>query len=237
MGVIAVATVIVYFANLLLASGLTTTEQKHVGVLVAMFVGAVLFWSGFEQQGSSFQIFADRYTDLPFGIPSSWFQNFNSAYILLFAPILASLWIQLDRRGWNPSLPYKFVIGLVLLGIGYGIMVLGARVVVTGQKASALFLISTYLFHTLGELCISPVGLSAYTKLSPPKYLSQLMGIWFVAAALGNLFAGLFAGGFNAENVQEMPALFMSIVWFVVIVGGILLAFSPLLKKWMGNIQ
>ncbi len=237
MGVIAVATVVVYFANLLLASGLTVVERKRVGVLIALFVGMVLFWSGFEQQGSSFQIFADRYSQIPFGLPSSWFQNFNSIYILIFAPILASLWIWLDRRGLNPSLPHKFVIGLALLGLGYMVMVFGAKIAVTGVKTSALFLIFTYLFHTLGELCMSPVGLSAYTKLSPKPYLSQLMGIWFVAAALGNLFAGLFAGGFNAENVQQMPALFMSIVYFTAVVGGIMLLLSGVLKNWMGGVK
>ncbi len=237
MGVVAIATVITYFANLLLASGLTVTERKHVGVLVALFIGAVMFWTGYEQQGSSFQIFADRYSEVPFGIPSSWFQDFNPAFILIFAPIMASLWIWLDRRGWNPSLPLKFVIGLVLLGVGYYVMVIGAKIAVTGVKASAFFLTFTYLFHTVGELCLSPVGLSAYTKLSPKRYLSQLMGIWFVAAALGNLFAGLFAGGFDAENVQQMPDLFMSIVWFTAVVGGVLLLLSGVIKNWMGSVK
>ncbi len=116
-------------------------------------------------------------------------------------------------------------------------MVLAAKIALTGVKTSSLFLISTFLFHTLGELCLSPVGLSAYTKLAPKKYLSQLMGIWFVAAALGNLFAGLFAGGFNAENIQQMPELFMSIVWFCVIVGGIIFVLQRPLKTWTGGIK
>lgn len=237
MGVIAVAIVIVYFLNLIFASGLDTTERKRIVILFILFWGAVLFWAGFEQQGSSLQIFADRYSELPFGMPSSWFQNFNPFYILVFAPVLGGLWVFLEKKQLNPPLLVKFAIGLFLLGLGYYIMVVGAQIALTGVKASALFLTFTYLFHTLGELCLSPVGLSAYTKLAPKKYLSQLMGIWFVAAALGNLFAGLFAGGFDEENVQQMPQMFMSIVWFCVAVGGIIFILQRPLKDWMGGIK
>ncbi|WP_369804216.1 hypothetical protein [Siphonobacter sp. SORGH_AS_0500] len=105
------------------------------------------------------------------------------------------------------------------------------------MKASAWVLTFTYLFHTLGELCLSPVGLSAYTKLAPKKYLSQLMGIWFVAAALGNLFAGLFAGGFDEENIHQMPEMFMSIVWFCLVVGSIIFILQRPLKNWTGGIK
>ncbi|RDB07371.1 peptide MFS transporter [Runella aurantiaca] len=237
MGIIAVAIVIIYFANLLFASDLSKIEMKRIVILFILFWGAVLFWAGFEQQGSSLQIFADRYSDLPFGMPSSWFQNFNPFYILVFAPVLGGLWVLLEKKKLNPPLLVKFAIGLFLLGLGYYIMVWGAKIALTGVKASALVLISTYLFHTLGELCLSPVGLSAYTKLAPKKYLSQLMGIWFVAAALGNLFAGLFAGGFDEENVQQMPEMFMSIVWFCLAVGSVTLILQRPLKDWMGGIK
>jgi proton-dependent oligopeptide transporter, POT family len=237
MGVIAVAVVIIYFANLLFASKLTKIEMKRIVILFILFWGAVLFWAGFEQQGSSLQIFADRYSELPFGMPSSWFQNFNAAFILIFAPILGAVWVLLEKKKLNPPLLVKFSIGLFLLGIGYYIMVLGAKTALTGVKASAFILTFTYLFHTLGEVCLSPVGLSAYTKLAPKKYLSQLMGIWFVAAALGNLFAGLFAGGFQEENVQQMPDMFMSIVWFCLVVGGVIFVLQKPLKEWTGGIK
>ncbi|HAO51683.1 MAG TPA: MFS transporter [Runella sp.] len=237
MGVIAVAIVIIYFLNLIFASGLDTTERKRIVILFILFWGAVLFWAGFEQQGSSLQIFADRYSELPFGMPSSWFQNFNPFYILVFAPVLGGLWVFLEKKQFNPPLLVKFAIGLFLLALGYYIMVVGAQIALTGVKASALFLTFTYLFHTLGELCLSPVGLSAYTKLAPKKYLSQLMGIWFVAAALGNLFAGLFAGGFDEENVHQMPQMFMSIVWFCLAVGGVIFILQRPLKDWMGGIK
>jgi POT family proton-dependent oligopeptide transporter len=145
--------------------------------------------------------------------------------------------VLLEKKKLNPPLLIKFAMGLFLLALGYYIMVWGAKTALTGVKASSLFLIFTYLFHTLGEVCLSPVGLSAYTKLAPKKYLSQLMGIWFVAAALGNLFAGLFAGGFDEENVQQMPQMFMSIVWFCLAVGSIIFILQRPLKDWMGGIK
>jgi proton-dependent oligopeptide transporter, POT family len=237
MGIIAISVVITYFANLLFACNLTTIEKKRVGILFILFWGAILFWAGFEQQGSSLQIFADRHSELPFGMPSSWFQNFNPFFILVFAPLLAMLWVYLEKRKINPPALTKFAAALFLLALGYYIMVLGAKVAVTGAKASFLVLTFTYMFHTLGEVCLSPVGLSSFTKLAPPKYLSQLMGIWFVATALGNLFAGLFAGGFNAENVQQMPAMFMSIVWFCLIVGSVILLLQKPTQQWMGGIK
>ena len=237
MGIIAVAVVIVYFANLMFASNLSGIEVKRIVILFILFWGAVLFWAGFEQQGSSLQIFADRYSQIPFGIPSSWFQNFNPFFLVALSPVIGALWIYLEKKDITLPLLTKFAIGLFLLAIGYYIMVVAAKIALTGVKTSSLFLISTFLFHTLGELCLSPVGLSAYTKLAPKKYLSQLMGIWFVAAALGNLFAGLFAGGFNAENIQQMPELFMSIVWFCVVVGGIIFVLQRPLKTWTGGIK
>jgi POT family proton-dependent oligopeptide transporter len=202
-----------------------------------LFIGAVLFWMGFEQQGSSLQIFADRYSELPFGIPSSWFQNFNPFFILVFAPIVGFLWVYLEKKSLNPNPAFKFALGLFLLAAGYFVIANGANVALTGTKASAGFLTFTYLFHTLGELCLSPVGLSTYTKLAPKRYLSQLMGIWFVAAALGNLFAGLFAGNFDEENVAQMPDMFMNIVWFALIVGGLIFLLQKPIKKLMGGVK
>ncbi len=237
MGVAAIAIVITYFANLLFASNLSKIEMKRIVILFVLFWGAVLFWTGFEQQGSSLQIFADRHSELPFGMPSSWFQDFNPLYILIFAPILGALWVFLEKQNLNPPLLIKFAIGLFLLGIGYFIMVEGANIAITGLKSSAWILTSTYLFHTLGELCLSPVGLSAYTKLAPAKYLSQLMGIWFVAAALGNLFAGLFVGDLDPANILQMPKLFMSIVWFCAVVGSAIFVLHFPLKKWMGGVK
>ncbi len=237
MGIICVAVVIIYFANLLFASKLEPIERKRIGILFILFWGAVLFWAGFEQQGSSLQIFADRYSELPAWMPSSWFQTFNNLYILMLAPLIGMLWIYLEKKKLNPPTLTKFGMALFLLAIGYYIMVMGSKTAVTGVKASFWVLTLTYFFHTLGEVCLSPVGLSSFTKLAPPRFLSQLMGVWFVATALGNLFAGLFAGGFNEENLQQMPAMFMSIVWFCLVVGTVILLLQKPTQKWMGGIK
>jgi POT family proton-dependent oligopeptide transporter len=150
---------------------------------------------------------------------------------------MASLWIFLSARGMNPATPIKFAIALLLVGTGFFIMEMASKVAVTGQLASPLFLTFTYLVHTIGELCLSPVGLSSYTKLAPKRYVSQLMGIWFVAASLGNLIAGLFAGGFDEENLQQMPALFHQVTLFSVGFGLLLLIFWKPVKNWMGGIS
>lgn len=240
IGIVICLVAVGYFIYILVAGGLDTTEKKQVSVLFVFFIAAALFWAGFEQQGSSLQIFADRYTDLNFfgwQMPSSWFQNFNAAFILIFSPIMASLWIFLANRNIHIATPAKLAAGLILLGVGYLVMVVASRVALTGQITSPVFLTFTYLFHTLGELCLSPVGLSAFSKLSPKRYVSQLMGIWFVATSLGNLIAGLYAGKFNAQNVQQMPELFQSVVYFSLGFGFLLLLLSRPLKRWMGSIE
>ena len=240
MGTIISLVAISYFAYILLGGGLTTVEKKRVVVLFVFFLAAALFWAGNEQQGSSLQIFADRYTDLNFfgwEMPSSWFQNFNPAFILLFSPVLASLWIFLANRKIDFSVPAKLATGLILLGIAYVVMVFAAKLAITGVRTSALYLSFTYLFFTLGELFLSPVGLSSFTKLAPKRFASQLMGIWFVGTSLGNLIAGLFAGGFDEENVQQMPALFQSVAYFGLGAGIVMLLFAKPLKKWMGGIE
>ena len=240
MGTIISLIALGYFAYILIGGGLTTVEKKRVVVLFTFFLAAAVYWAGNEQQGSSLQIFADRYTDLNvFGwkMPSSWFQNLNPAFILIFSPILAGLWIFLDNRNINYSVPAKMATSLLLLGLAYVIMIFASRQALTGELTSPFYLSSTFLFFTLGELFISPVGLSAFSKLAPKRYTSQLMGIWFVGASLGNLVAGLFAGGFEEENIQQMPSLFQSVAIFALVAGAIMLVFSKPLKKWMGGIN
>jgi POT family proton-dependent oligopeptide transporter len=126
---------------------------------------------------------------------------------------------------------------LLLLGLAYVIMVFAAKIAVTGERTSPIYLGGTYLLFTLAELFLSPVGLSSFSKLAPKRYASQLMGLWFVGTSLGNLVAGLFAGGFDEENVAQMPQLFLSVVYFSLGFGALLLLFSGKLKKWMGGIQ
>lgn len=240
MGAVISLVALGYFAYILLAGGLDAVEKKRVVVLFFFFLASAVYWAGNEQQGSSLQIFADRYTDLNlFGwqMPSSWFQNLNPAFILLFSPVLAVLWIVLANRKIDFPVPAKFAISLLLLGLAYVVMIVAAKLAITGTRTSPLYLASTYFFFTLGELFLSPVGLSAFSKLAPKRYTSQLMGVWFIGSSLGNLIAGLFAGGFDEENVQQMPALFQSVAIFALVSGLVMLVFVKPLKRWMGGIQ
>ena len=150
---------------------------------------------------------------------------------------MGALWIRLSARQMNPNTPLKFGLGLVMMGLGFLVMYYAAQIVVAGEKAGMMWLVMTYFLHSIGELTLSPVGLSATTKLAPRQYLGQMMGIWFVGAALGTLIAGQVAGEFDPDNVAEIPNIFMSVVMFGVGAGIIFIITSPLLKKWMGDVQ
>lgn len=232
---------VAYFVYIgFLDKSLTLVERKRVGVLFILFIAISIFWSGFEQAATTFTIFADRHTDrMLFGweLPASWFQNANSLYILIFSAPFAALWIWLNKRNLNPSVPVKFGLGLIQLGLGFFIMYLAAQRILDGTLAGMGWLTFTYLLHSLGELCISPVGLSSYTKLAPKKYYSQMMGLWFVGASLGNLIAGLFAGNFNEENVDAMPGLFMQFCIYGIVAGLVMILFKKQIKSWMGGIK
>jgi POT family proton-dependent oligopeptide transporter len=234
------ATAALYFAYLFLAGHLSALEKRRVLVVVVLFLGSALFWSGYEQAGSSLNLFAERYTDRALGsfvIPASWFQSLNPAFVIAFAPLVAWIWIALARRHLNPSAPASFAIGVILMGSGFVVMAVAASIVAHGSKVLPYWLIATYLLHTLGELCLSPVGLSYVTKLSPKRLVGQMMGMWFLSLSLGNLAAGLIAGEFDANNVAAMPGQYMHIVYFAVGLGAVLLALSGPVKKLMGDVQ
>jgi POT family proton-dependent oligopeptide transporter len=237
-----VAVAVLYFLYYFIAAGLDAEERRRGVVLVVLFVGCALFFSGYEQAGSSLNLFAERYTSrtlawLHFVIPTGWFQSLNSAFIILFAPFFAWAWIALAKRNLNPSAPAKFAIGVMLMGSGFLVMAAASAIVASGSKVLPYWLVSTYLLHTFGELCLSPVGLSYYTKLTPKRFVGQMMGMWFLALSLGNLVAGLIAGEFDANNVAAMPGQYMHIVYFSVGLGAVLLALSRPVKKLMGTIQ
>ena len=233
-------TILYFFFIGVIDQSLSIIEKKRVGVLFIFFIGAALFWSGFEQAATSLTTFADRHTDrviMGWELPASWFQNANSFFILLFSAPIGALWVYLNRKNLNPSTPIKFGLGLFQMGFGFLIMYFAAKNVLDGSLAGVGWLTFTYMFHTLGELCLSPVGLSTYTKLAPKKYYSQMMGLWFVAAALGNLIAGLFAGNFTEGNVAEMPGLFLQVCLFGTGLGLLFIVFSKPIKSWMGGIE
>ena len=213
-------TFIIYFFYIFFFQDLTVDEKRRIAVLGILFIFSALFWSGFEQAGSSLNLFAERYTDREFFgsvMPASWLQAFNPLFIILLAPFVGAVWINLARKNLNPSAPFKFGLGLIFLGIGFGIMAWASLYIVQNTKVLPTWLIFTYLFHTTGELCVSPIGLSAVTKLAPKRLVGQLMGVWFMATAFGNLIAGLAAGAFDEKAIAGDPALLPELFTKIVI--------------------
>ena len=237
-----VAMAVLYFLYYFLVADLNPEERRRGVVLVVLFLGSALFWSGYEQAGSSLNLFAERYTDramdwLHWTIPASWFQSLDSLFIFVFAPFLAWAWIALAKRNLNPSAPAKFALGVILMGLSFLVMAAASAIVAKGSLVLPYWLIVTYMLHTVGELCLSPVGLSYYTKLAPKRFVGQMMGIWFLGLSLGNLVASLIAGDFDANNVAAMPGQYMHIVYFSVGLGAVLLVLSRPVKKLMGDVQ
>ncbi len=231
-----------YFLYMFLFAGLDHQEKKRTFVILVLFLAAAIFWSGFEQAGSTLNLFAKRYTDrvidmFNYEIAAGWFQSFNAVFIIVFAPMFASMWVALARRNLDPSIPVKFALGLIILGIGFAVMIFAARLVADGGLAAPTWLVTTYLLHTFGELCLSPVGLSSVTKLAPKRFVGQMMGIWFLGASLGNLIAGLAAGRFRADAVDQMPDLYLQIVLITIGSGLLLLVFSKPIKRMIGELD
>jgi POT family proton-dependent oligopeptide transporter len=229
---------VLYFAYVFAAGRLTPAERNRTFVIVVLVFACAMFWAGFEQAGSSLNLFAERYTIREFGgfeIPASWFQNLNPAFIILLAPLYSMLWLKLARRHLDPSAPAKFAVGLIILGIGFAVMIGAATLVAGGQQVLPTWLIFTYLLHTMGELALSPVGLSAITKLAPRRFAGQMMGMWFMGTALGNVIAGLIAGQFDSNALGDMPGLYLQIVLTSVGAGVLLLLFVKPLKRLSGG--
>ena len=232
---------VLYFIYLFTVAGLDATEKRRAIVIVVLFLGSVGFWVGYEQAGSSLNLFADRYTDramdfIHFVIPTGWLQSVNSLFVIIFAPVVAYVWVALARRHLNPSAPAKFALGLILMGSGFLVMALAAGYVAHGQKVLPTWLCLTYLMHTFGELCLSPVGLSYTMKLAPKRLAGQMMGLFFLSLSIGNIMAGLVAGEFDTHNVAAMPGQYLHIFYFSVGLGAVLLALSRPVKKLMGDI-
>jgi POT family proton-dependent oligopeptide transporter len=225
-----------FFGWLLFNSSWTPAERGRLWVIFVLFLAVALFWSIFEQAGSTLNLFADRSTNnvLPFyGVfPSSWFQSLNSVFIIIFAPIFAWLWIALARR--QPSVPSKFALGLVGAGIGFVILVPAANFAATGLKVSVMWLTVTYLLHTWGELCISPVGLSAMTKLAPARIISLIMGVWFLGASVGNYLGGQMASLYSSMPLSTLLGVVGA---FGIVCGVLMFAFTKPLTRLMGGIR
>jgi POT family proton-dependent oligopeptide transporter len=237
-GVVIVSLALIYLILQLVAGGLDPTEKKRMIVIFVLFIFSALFWSGFEQAGSSLNLFAERLTDLEFFgrvIPASVLQAVNPLMIIALAPVFAWLWIRLARSNREPSAPAKFSLGLILLGLGFGVMV-WASVLTANQtrQVGPIWLILTYFFHTCGELCLSPVGLSTVTKLAPHRKVGQMMGVWFMSISLGNLIAGLIAGRFET---LPLPQIFGAVFATTAGAGLILALFIKPIRRMMSGVH
>ncbi len=228
-GYVLLAIVLGFFSWLyIFSSGWTAGERKRLYVIGLLFLGAALFWSEFEQAGSTLNLFADRNTNnviAGWTFPSSWYQAANALFIILFAPMFAMLWLRLSRRGFEPSSTAKFGVALVLVGAGFATLIVPAMLADAGTLVSPSWLLLTYLLHTFGELALSPVGLSAMSKLAPIRIGGLIMGVWFLASAAGNYIGGRMAAFYEA---MPLSMLFGAVAAFGVTAGLVfLLAARP----------
>lgn len=203
---------------------LTKEEVDRIAVIIVLMLFVIFFWASFEQAGSSFNIYTKNYINrnvLGWTIPTTWFQSVNPLMVVALSPIFSWLWIYLARRKKNPPTPVKMAIGMLFLGIGFlfmvgAVMQRGGDIADTTVKASLLWILGTYLFHTIGELCISPIGLSMVTKLAPMKLASLFMGVWFTSMFLANLISGYLVG---YVKVMGAGTIFGGIAVFMVVLG------------------
>ena len=225
-----------YFLYIYFLGKLSQEEKRKIIMIFTLFIGAALFWSGFDQGGSSFNIFAKEYTDrIIFGweYPASWLQILNPLFVVILAPFMSYLWIFLGKRMLDPSLPFKFGLGLIFMAIGFIVIAIGAQVALSQGLAGAKWLLLTYLFHTIGELILSPIGLAAISSLSPKRFIGQMMGVWFLASSLGAILAGLISGQATNEGLSSMPNLFNQIAIISSCFGLLLILIARPLQNWV----
>lgn len=233
---------VLYFAWVFQFGKLTGVEIRRVAVIAILFVASALFWAGYEQAGSSLNLFAKEYTvlaiqSLNVELPAGWFQSVPAFFVIAFAPVVAHGWVLLNRRGVNVSLPAKFAFGLILLAVGFLVVAIGSKRALTTGPVLPTWLVATYFFHVLGELLVSPVGLSSVTKLAPQRLVGQMMGVWFLATSLGNLLAGIYAGDVSGANAAAMPAGFMQVFYFAGGVGLLLLVCAKPIRNLMKGVE
>lgn len=219
---------------------LTKEEKQRIAAIFIIFVFAIFFWAGFEQAGSSLSLYTDRYVDrtvFGFEIPTSWFQSINPLFIVTLAPLFGIFWT--SKLGKKISTPIKMGTGMIILGLGFMFMLAavaerGGDIDDVAIKASLIWLVLTYLFHTIGELCLSPVGLSVVTKLSPPKLASVLMGVWLLSSFVANI-----VGGFLASSVEALGAgkIFLYVAIFVMLCGVLSISMNKFMLRLMNGVR
>ncbi|GMG87222.1 peptide MFS transporter [Biformimicrobium ophioploci] len=226
---------LLYFGYIYFGGGLSEAEKKSMWALFLVCVASACFWSGFEQAGSSLTLFTQDFTDRMIGsfeVPVSWFQNINPLTIIILSPFFAALWINLGKRMISPSYTLKCAVGLMIMATGFIVMFFAAQQAAAGLKVAPYWLVATYFLHTVGELCLSPVALSAVSKLSPRRFAGQMMGVFVLTYSIGNVIAGLLAGNFDPENVSTLPNLYLQIAIFSIGIGAVIALISLKSKSW-----
>lgn len=228
---------LLYYASIYLFGNLTPNEMKRLGALFLVCIASACFWSGFEQAGSSMNLFARDYTDrvltsIDFEIPTGWFQSLNAFFIVLLSPFFAALWINLGKRLVSPSYGIKCAVGLVIMASGFIVMFFAAQYAASGLKVAPYWLVATYFLHTVGELCLSPVALSAVSKLSPRRFAGQMMGAFVLTYSIGNIISGLLAGNFDPSNVEQLPNLYSQIALFSIGIGIVIILLGFKSRFW-----
>ncbi|HKB57820.1 MAG TPA: peptide MFS transporter [Lacunisphaera sp.] len=212
-------------------------DMRQLGAIFFFFIGAFIFWALFEQAGTSLNLFADRFTAthiFGFEVPSSWYQAANPFFVVVLAPVFAILWTKLGDK--QPSSPMKFTIGLFFLALAFSLMIPAAKLAIEG-RVSPLWLFGLYFLQTVGEMCLSPVGLSTFTKLSPRHLVGAMMGIWFLGAAFGNKFAGVLSSAFGEGDASHLDQFFGQQSLAVYLVAGVFLALVPWVRRRMGGVR
>lgn len=245
IGSLIYATTIVMPIVIILDKSLTTPEKKRIAVIYILAFFVIFFWSAYEQAGASLTFFADEQTDRHIGsweMPTAYFQSFKPTMIVIFAPIFAAFWAFLGRHKLEPSSPCKQAIGLLLLALGYLYISFGVKDLEPGVKVSMMWLIGLFLFFIMGELCLSPIGLSLVYRLSPARFSSLIMGVWYLSSSAANKFAGLLssfypengvAKSFLGYQVANLHDFFMLFVFMSGASALILFFLAPKLKKMM----
>ena len=222
-----------YFLYLFIFAGLNAKERKNLILLFLLFIGAAAFWSGFDQSAGSLNIFARDYTNLAilgYEIPVGWLQFANPIIVVLFAPIFAGIWAQLARRNLDPSLPLKFAIGLLFMALSFFVMIIAVKIALESSPVGMQWLLLTYLLQTWGELALSPIGLSAFSRYGPKRYMGQMFGLWFLASAIGGVLAGLLGGEALDGGLETISPIFEFMIQYYLIIAFALIVLSFVIK-------
>jgi POT family proton-dependent oligopeptide transporter len=229
---------LVIFLGWLFLAFLKPEEKKPVGVIVILFLFSIIFWACYEQAGSSFNLFARDFTNRFVSgreFPAGWYQAVPAISVVILAPVFAWLWLKMGDR--QPSSPAKFSLGLLFVGLGAAVLATASLFTAGGVKVGPWWLVGVYVLHTIGEICLYPVGLSTTTKLAPHRLAGLMMGVWFLSISFGNFAAGIAAGYFEGGSQEALVGLFSKLSAVPIIAALILLAFTPSIKKLMGKVR